>query len=111
MVDSLAKRSAVSILVLRPEVSSSEGSSRAFRATEQIIFYVLVLVCVGPWSLVRVNRQSDVSYAHARKSTQYGQSHSCPGGGPLHDQTSVKYVNVPIPGVLSWYFFFFFSFC
>lgn len=52
----MAKRSAGSVLVLRPEVSSSEGPSRAFRAMKQIIFYVLVLVGVDPWSLARVGQ-------------------------------------------------------
>ena len=52
----MAKRSAGSVLILRPEVSSSEGPSRAFRAMKRIIFYVLVLVCAGPWSLVRVGQ-------------------------------------------------------
>ena len=103
----MAKRSAGSILVLRPEMSSSEGPSRAFRAMKQIIFYVLVLVGVGPWSLVRFGQAEWWELAQARRSTQYGQRHSCPGGRPLHDQTWVKYINAPIPGILSWYFFFF----
>lgn len=47
MADSLARRNAGRVLVVRPEMGSSDGPSQEFRAMRQITFYVLVLVRAG----------------------------------------------------------------
>lgn len=104
----MAKRSAGSVLVLRPEVSSSEGPSRAFRAMKQIIFYALVLVGVDPW-VGEVGQAEWWELRPGQEEHPVCTEPFLPWGGPLHDQTWVKCVNAPIPGILSWYFFF--SFC
>lgn len=97
VADSLAKRSAGSVLVLRPEVSSSEGPSRGVQGHEANHILCAGPGGCGPLEFGEVGQAEWWEFAQVRrKSTQYAQSHSCPGGGPLHDQTWVKCVNAPI---------------